>query len=111
PLDPGHPREWLELVQGDAGAPVLLTQSHLADRLPRFAGTTVLLDDDWPTIAAQPAANLGLPGRPEQSAYVIYTSGSTGRPKGVVVEHRSPLNLLAGLEQVVYVDAPDRPLR
>jgi amino acid adenylation domain-containing protein/non-ribosomal peptide synthase protein (TIGR01720 family) len=35
-------------------------------------------------------------------AYVISTSGSTGRPKGVMVEHRSLVNLVFGLNQRIY---------
>ena len=37
PLDPGYPRERLAFMLADAGAPVLVTQSALLDRLPEAA--------------------------------------------------------------------------
>ena len=48
---------------------------------------------------------------PGQAAYVIYTSGSTGRPKGVVIDHTAVLNLLHGMQQLVYHDTGAGGLR
>jgi len=39
---------------------------------------------------------------PGDLAYVIFTSGSTGRPKGVMIEQRSLVNLVSGLEKHIY---------
>ena len=58
PLDPNYPRERLAFMLADAGAPVLVTQAALLDRLPatpRPAASVVRLDADWPAIARQPA--------------------------------------------------------
>ena len=55
PLDPNYPRERLAFMLADAGAPVLVTQSALLDRLPEAGlGALVRLDADWPAIARQP---------------------------------------------------------
>ena len=96
PLDPNYPRERLAFMLSDAGAPVLVTQQALLERLPVPAqgsaaqpgATIVRLDADWPLIARQPATAPAVPLDPRNPAYVIYTSGSTGTPKAVVVEHR-----------------------
>ena len=98
PLDPNYPRERLAFMLSDAGAPVLVTQQALLERLPVPAqgsaaqpgATIVRLDADWPLIARQPATAPAVPLDPRNPAYVIYTSGSTGTPKAVVVEHREP---------------------
>ena len=98
PLDPNYPRERLAFMLADAGAPVLITQQALLDRLPEMAASdrhVVRLDADWPVIARQPATAPAIALDPRHPAYVIYTSGSTGAPKGVVVEHRGIPNLAA----------------
>jgi len=82
PLDPDYPPERLAFMLADSAAPLLLTQTALADALPAGGTERLLLDApgafaDWP--AVHPARRAG----PDDLAYVIYTSGSTGRPKGV----------------------------
>ena len=54
PLDPDYPRERLAFMLEDAGAPVLVTQAALLDRLPAHGARIVCLDADWPAIARQP---------------------------------------------------------
>lgn len=39
----------------------------------------------------------------EHLAYIIYTSGSSGRPKGVPTKHRSVVNLVHGMAEVVSI--------
>jgi pristinamycin I synthase 3 and 4 len=95
PLDPDYPPERLAFMLEDAGVAVLLTQAALNEQLPSHHGRTVLLDTDWPTIAALPTEPPVVPASdPRELAYVIYTSGSTGRPKGVMINHSSLSNYL-----------------
>ena len=95
PLDPDYPRERLAFMLADAGAPVLVTQSTLLDRLPAHDARLVQLDADAALIAQQPEHAPAVALDPQHPAYVIYTSGSTGSPKGVVVAHRGIPNLAA----------------
>jgi pristinamycin I synthase 3 and 4 len=92
PLDPGYPRERLAFMLSDAGAPVLVTQSHLRAALPAHDAHVVDLDADAATIARLPTTAPVINLAPQHPAYVIYTSGSTGTPKGVVVDHASLAN-------------------
>ncbi|MGW0433455.1 amino acid adenylation domain-containing protein [Micromonospora sp. NPDC003197] len=115
PLNLAYPRERLEFILTDTGAPVLITDRELRDRLPAYTGQVVCLDDEEPdeptgpaepTAAAPPAAT-GPTVTPENLAYVIYTSGSTGTPKGVLVEHRQVVRLLTATEAHFDFDEND----
>ncbi|GAB3388624.1 non-ribosomal peptide synthetase [Azotobacter armeniacus] len=96
PLDPDYPAERLAYMVEDSGIGLLLTQSHLVERIAGGRALVVLALD-----------SLDLDGEPEQDppiephgdnlAYVIYTSGSTGRPKGVMVRHRSLSHFLLSM--------------
>ena len=105
PLDPDYPPERLAFMLADAGAPVLVTQSALRDRLPLHNARIVQLDADWPAIATRPASAPAAFLHPQHPAYVIYTSGSTGTPKGVAVTHQSVSNL----SSAQMADFPMRP--
>jgi natural product biosynthesis luciferase-like monooxygenase protein len=96
PLDPAYPAERLAMMLEDSGARWLLTQPHLAGRLPKHGASVVHPDAARDARVASPPAS-GV--RPEHLAYVIFTSGSTGRPKGVMVEHRNVANFFAGMDE------------
>ncbi|MFL5351286.1 amino acid adenylation domain-containing protein, partial [Archangium sp.] len=93
PLDPAYPRERLDFMLRDVGAPLLLAQRHLAERLPSGEARVVLLDSDF-SQEAETSPDVHVP--PEALAYVMYTSGSTGRPKGVCIPHRGVVRLVIG---------------
>jgi tyrocidine synthetase III len=82
PIDPSYPQERIDYMLRDSGAVL-----HRAHRSHRTYGSNVLPK--------------GVGGG-EALAYVIYTSGSTGRPKGVMIEHRNVVNLVAGLDNILY---------
>jgi non-ribosomal peptide synthetase component F len=108
PLDPDYPHERLAFMLVDAGAPVLVTQSALLDRLPCMAPgscgsmPTGRLSRSIPTTAPTVALD------PHNTACVIYRSGSTGEPKGVAVTHAGIPNLAAVL--VDWLTVPDTPV-
>jgi amino acid adenylation domain-containing protein/non-ribosomal peptide synthase protein (TIGR01720 family) len=95
PIDLAYPPERLAFMLADAQAPVLLTQRHLADRLPPGYGARLLCIEDlahFENPAPLPA------GDPAQLCYVLYTSGSTGQPKGCCVTHHNVLRLFTATE-------------
>ncbi|HEX8272558.1 MAG TPA: amino acid adenylation domain-containing protein [Longimicrobiaceae bacterium] len=99
PLDPAYPRERLGWMLEDAAVDVVLTESHLAERLPDSAAALLLLDGV--DLSAEPdrAPESGV--APENLSHVIFTSGSTGRPKGVMIRHSSVVVLLHWLRETV----------
>jgi amino acid adenylation domain-containing protein/non-ribosomal peptide synthase protein (TIGR01720 family) len=111
PLDPGYPAERLAYMLADAGAPVLLTQASLVDRLPEHDAEIIRLDADWTEIAAEPTTAPASGVDPANLAYVIYTSGSTGRPKGVMNTHRGIVNRILWMQDAYRLSAADRVLQ
>ncbi len=105
PIDIDDPEARALKISTSGGARVVLTEP---DRRAAFeaAGFTVLTPSGaagWvgDEISAAPLASVNTP---EDLAYVLYTSGSTGEPKGVQIQHRSALNLLAGLKRSIYAE-------
>jgi amino acid adenylation domain-containing protein/thioester reductase-like protein len=113
PLDPDYPNERLDFMLKDAAPAVLLTQSHLADRLPNHAGHTLCLDPGWgaEADAVELCILLAPTLTPEHLAYIIYTSGSTGRPKGVMNTHRGICNRLLWMQQQYHLGPDDTVLQ
>ncbi|HEX8907380.1 MAG TPA: amino acid adenylation domain-containing protein, partial [Longimicrobiaceae bacterium] len=95
PLDPAYPEDRLSWLLEDSGAPLVVTTSELAPRLPGDGPALVRLDAEAQAIAAEPADAPGIAVSPGSLAYVIYTSGSTGKPKGVQVTHANVVRLFA----------------
>jgi natural product biosynthesis luciferase-like monooxygenase protein len=106
PLDPTYPRERLGMMIQDAEVGVLVTQSHLLDRLPTQEVRVVQLDANGSEIARESTERCEEGAEPSSLAYVIYTSGSTGRPKGVMVEHRNVANFFVGMDACIPHDPP-----
>jgi len=121
PLETDYPRERLAWIIEDSGIELLLTQSHLQQRLPIDEGLTVLLLDRQHSVGACLQANI--PGASESShwpennpavavhgenlAYVIYTSGSTGRPKGAAIRHSALASCMAWMQQKYQLTRAD----
>jgi amino acid adenylation domain-containing protein len=106
PLDPAWPSERRDFALQDCGAPVLLTQQHLAAAWKPGHVDILCLDARPAILTSRPTRDLAHVASPEDLAYVIYTSGSTGTPKGVMVQHRSALNLHRALRATVYAGLP-----
>ena len=93
PLDPGHPAQRQDYMLRDAGVRVVVTAEVVAGA------------------AARGREPLGLAADERDLAYVIYTSGSTGRPKGVMIEHRSVVNCLRWLRDLLPTGETQRLLQ
>jgi amino acid adenylation domain-containing protein len=114
PLDPSYPAERLGYMLSDAGAPVLVTQGALTERLPAHAAQqmqVVRLDADATAIGEQPVTAPASGADPDNLAYLIYTSGSTGRPKAVMIAHRGAMNLAQAQCDHLRLGAPTRVLQ
>ncbi|MCU1347300.1 MAG: Amino acid adenylation, partial [Acidobacteria bacterium] len=97
PLDPTYPRERLQTMLDDVDAAVVLTQSHLRERLGSTNARTVLLGDPsaWQSLDGHDLGRRNEEPVTDAAAYVIYTSGSTGVPKCFANTHAVLANLCA----------------
>ena len=100
PLDPDYPLSRLQFMLEDSEVKVLLSQSHLLERLPVSTAKVVCLDSEWEKIAAGSRENPVRQSGPENLAYVIYTSGSTGKPKGVSIPHVAVVCLVKNTDYI-----------
>jgi amino acid adenylation domain-containing protein/non-ribosomal peptide synthase protein (TIGR01720 family) len=120
PVDPEYPAERVAYVLGDCGAPVLLTTTSVAARLPSgdapalrasSAPLTLCLDQAQAKLEAEPAHDPCVAVGPQHLAYVIYTSGSTGRPKGAGNTHAGLANRLLWMQERYPLTPADRVLQ
>ena len=88
PLDPDYPRERLNYMVMDSHIQLLLTQSHVRQKIP-YPSECEILALDQLDLATEPEHNPKVNLHGEHLAYIIYTSGSTGKPKGVAVRHHA----------------------
>ncbi|MFZ5515901.1 MAG: amino acid adenylation domain-containing protein [Candidatus Zhuqueibacterota bacterium] len=110
-LDPSYPKDRLAYILQDTRVPVQLTLARMNLEPLGVPVDELRLDADWAEIEKESGENPEHVAAPENLAYLIYTSGSTGRPKGVMMQHRSAINLWAGLNRSIYVNHPARSMR
>ncbi|HYH44687.1 MAG TPA: amino acid adenylation domain-containing protein, partial [Thermoanaerobaculia bacterium] len=114
PLDPAYPQERLAFMLEDAQIALLLTQSHLIERLPPHGAQ--VLDLETVRTPLLPRAQRGQADPPLETsgdnlAYLIFTSGSTGRPKGAMNEHRAIVNRLLWMQDAYGLTTIDHVLQ
>ncbi len=93
PLDPADPEARLAFLVADSRVSMVITQAHLAGRIPE-AVSALCLDAGWEAIAGEDDERLLSPVTAENLCYVMYTSGTTGTPKGSAVAHRAVVRLV-----------------
>ncbi|KAF6616096.1 amino acid adenylation domain-containing protein, partial [Paenibacillus sp. EKM102P] len=108
PIDPAYPEERIRYMLDDSGTELLLTQSHLVDKVA-FDGHMLVLNGAQ-SVYHEDGSNLEPLSGPNDLAYVIYTSGTTGQPKGVMVEHRNVVRLVKNTNYA-QLDADTRILQ
>ncbi|ARU62851.1 hypothetical protein CBW65_19120 [Tumebacillus avium] len=102
PIDPSYPSDRFSYLAQDAEVAALLTQAHLADKLPPNLPNVFTWETIESAAAGESGEELSVAIDPEQLAYVIYTSGSTGLPKGVCIPHRAVVRLVKETDYVPF---------
>jgi non-ribosomal peptide synthetase-like protein len=111
PLDIGFPQDRLAYIVKDAGARIVLSLSHVRDRLADVAAELICVDEVTALVAAEDDSRLTDAEKGsavDELCYIIYTSGTTGRPKGVAIEHASICNFVRVAAEVYGMQSRDR---
>ncbi|MED7789652.1 non-ribosomal peptide synthetase, partial [Francisella sp. 19X1-34] len=107
PMDPDYPQERFRHIIKDTQAKLVITQSHLENKLH-------YIDKDIGSISIdsyqeqgyvydqEAKENLESQSSSTDLAYVIYTSGTTGLPKGVMIQHNSIANYNQWMDNHYY---------
>ena len=94
PIDPAYPSDRQSHMMEEADARFILTQQHLARKLPENAIPRFCLDSQWDAVSGFSGDDLAASVDENGLLYMIFTSGSTGNPKGSLVYHRGFVNLV-----------------
>lgn len=108
PIDPNLPEQRISYMLNNSSAAFLLTQNTFSERFTAYLPVQVI---DSPKINQQISGNISVEIHATDMAYCIFTSGSSGKPKGVMMNHRSVINLVKGLEEKVYNSYKDEILK
>lgn len=106
PVDPLSPADRVLFILKDSAAPVLLTNSHFAEKFKSYTGTTLYLNHEL-QVKDEPKNNLNSAIPKDSLAYIIYTSGSTGIPKGVMISHYNAMRLFLATENLYRFNEND----
>lgn len=116
PCDPSLPKDRLSYMLEDTDSPVLLSQTHLQDNLPK-ANIPIIWINDWLEATDfshsesqnnfKTQENPSVEVEPQHLFNIIYTSGSTGKPKGVMVPHQGIINRLIWMQETYPINTDD----
>lgn len=108
PVDPGYPEIRVQYMLDNCSPTFVLTDSNTSKKFSNiFASVQSLSLNEDSIFTHHSKYNLNRVVKSESLMYVIYTSGSTGEPKGVMVEHRSVVNFLYGMQEQLKLRSHD----
>ncbi|MBL4647968.1 MAG: amino acid adenylation domain-containing protein, partial [Gammaproteobacteria bacterium] len=112
PIDPYCPAARITFMVNDTQSKMLLTQSHLKNRLQPCMGKEVaLITIESMLYKEESLSNLTAQSNATDLAYVIYTSGTTGQPKGVMLTHQGVINHIDWMQKKYPLSSGDKILQ
>jgi microcystin synthetase protein McyB len=92
-LDPGYPKERLEIYCQDSGVSLILVQRHNLDLGKSIASDQIIMEELSDEFSPRKHE---IDVTADDTSLVLFTSGSTGRPKGVHHNHRHLREVIMG---------------
>jgi len=110
PIGADYPQERIDFMLKDSSAKILLTDNEIVSLSTECVITPeAFLNPSEGRPFTSPHSSF-ITHHSSNLAYIIYTSGSTGKPKGVVIKHRSMINFIKGVTDIIPFTANDRIL-
>ena len=106
-MDPAHPPERVASIFQGARMPFILAHQNSSSDLARHTLRLISLEEQWPAVDRQSAANLPHTPSPDHLACVMCTSGSTASPKGVMLTHANLTERVISYQQQLGFRADD----
>lgn len=106
PVDPSLPKERVVELIHSANPALIISEKQWSSLFTEHKDRYI----DFHSIKPNPRIFWTNPTSvvgPENLAYVIFTSGSTGIPKGVSIEHRSAVNTIISINNMLNLTADD----
>ncbi|NQY10032.1 MAG: amino acid adenylation domain-containing protein [Flavobacteriales bacterium] len=106
PIDGNSPQARVDYLLEDTQAELILSSKHLDvdNEISLPAEKIIYIDQEESLYVDTDNSNLPIESKTENLAYVIYTSGTTGQPKGVMLNHKSVINYVNNVEEVLKSD-------
>ena len=111
PISPDFPNDRTQYILDDTKANIVLSQSHLSDKLQDVSQNIHIISTDLEEYKDYSKDNLVSCVQPNNLAYVIYTSGTTGKPKGVMLEHKGVINRIVWMQSIYGLTDKDKVLQ
>jgi amino acid adenylation domain-containing protein/non-ribosomal peptide synthase protein (TIGR01720 family) len=109
PLSPDYPGTRIKYMIEDSGTGLVVTHSHLKQKLS-FTREILVIDDENIYTADEESINPGNLNAPSDVVYTIYTSGTTGKSKGVLVKHENLVNYVHWFAGISGLTRKDKTL-
>ncbi len=107
PLEPTYPPLRICAILDDTRPKLVLTRSHLLDRLALDGVAHFAFDVHGALLDGLASTNPALPVEAAQTASVYYTSGTTGKPKGVMASQANLRAYIQLARERYAIDARD----
>ncbi len=103
PIDPGFPEKRIVYMLKDSCVQIIVSDRNL-----EFDTLCQVIDLKDQSLLQEDPNNLPICNTSHDLAYCIYTSGTTGKPKGITIEHRSIINFIYGIADLMQFKKQDR---